>query len=319
MPIHDRVYRRLDDPPKKPHPFPAAVIGRYGLRYSVRGWFVRLLLLAGCIPALVFCGQVYAASRMENGEGILRLLADFSGQGVGSAARTLAGLEDVDPESWRNLGEVGLFLLLFIQTWVITALTPLIGGRAIADDLRSQAFEVYLARPITGVDYLLGKFLGVFQLLFALAVLPGVVLLAVSHGLFPESWSATWPLYFKVLLAGSIIAAVNGFIVLGISSVGTSRRYAVIIWYLLTFGSTMLQGSLFAATGDGTFDTVGYVTNQHLFLLGAIGADLPEGLQNTYSFVTLEPNTWLHLGVLGALSGLGALLVLRRVNAGRRP
>lgn len=323
MPIHDRIYRRLEVPPDRPHAFPAVAIGRFGLKYALKSWWSRAVLLASCAPTLISSVFVYGASRGEGGVARLAQMTGGASPEITPAAISGSAMETmlvaVDDPLWRTIASVGLLSLFMNQVWFAIILTPMIGSRAIADDLRTQAIDVYLARPIRGLDYFLGKFLSVFAPVFALLAVPPILLLIVGQGLFPESFEATWPFYFKSLLIALILATVNSCVVLGISSFGPSRRYATVLWFLLTFGSFLAQGTLMQALNSGSFDFIGYTANQLLVVFAIL--DVPETAASLRDlpFRIDDSKLGRNLCVLVGLSAFGVFFVLRRVAAGRKP
>ena len=268
MPIHERLYSRLAEPPRQRGGWPALSIGSYCGRYATKGWFTRLVLILSFAPVLVMSVLLYTL--VQNEDELRNLLGDVTAGAVG-----FERLSEVSPEVLRNAGAFMVWVMFMIQTGFALLLTPLIGSAAIADDLRSHAFEVYLARPITSIDYLLGKILVVFRPLLLVMVLPVFLILLVGQVMIPGAFAETWHLYFVGFAAAALIALVNSAVILGISSMSKSARYASIIWFILNIGTAIIQANLIALTGIADFDLVSYGANQPAVTLRLVGFDPP--------------------------------------------
>ncbi|MDI9635577.1 ABC transporter permease subunit [Kamptonema cortianum] len=116
--------------------------------------------------------------------------------------------------------QVGHFFLM--------AITLLVGAGSIANDHRSNALLVYLARPCTRKDYLLGKWMGLFVPVFvALAVPAGVFTLYAGlnfreYGFFTDD---PWMIP-KVFIAMALVAGIQTSYVMGVSALFRQGRFA---------------------------------------------------------------------------------------------
>ena len=156
MPIYDQSYRRYEarEPLRRARFWP---ITREALRLILsKRAFLGLLMLAW-IPFLVHVVIAYAVTRF--------------------------------PEAGRVVAIDGAFLggLLSWQM-IFTLLLSVFGGAGlIANDLRTGAILVYLSRPLTRRDYVIGK-LGVLMALnLSVTLLPGLLLYVVAVSLAPRS------------------------------------------------------------------------------------------------------------------------------------
>jgi hypothetical protein len=131
----------------------------------------------------------------------------------------------------------GLFTLMFwlqstlALTLCMFGLTMIIPG-LVTRDRSSNALTIYLSRPLTSVDYLIGKFgtiLGVLLLLWTGPLLTGwgaSMLLSPNREFFVHSAA---PLG-NALMFNGIALAVLAPVALGVSAVARSSRATVIIW-----------------------------------------------------------------------------------------
>jgi hypothetical protein len=197
-------------------------------------------------------------------------------------------------------------------------LTAIVGAGQIADDMRSHAFEVYLARPIRGFDYLLGKLLTVVRPLLLVTLAPAILLLVISHVLIPDSFSATVGLYPKAAIAALVLSFVNAAAILGISALGKSARYASIIWFALNLGSFAAYTILINLTQDSRFEVVSYAVNHYIVGKHILDVEELPSIAPINS-LNVSQSPWLSLMILAVISFLGIWAVMRRVRAGRLP
>ncbi|MGE5124999.1 MAG: ABC transporter permease subunit [Betaproteobacteria bacterium] len=212
MPIYDQGYRRYlaRSPLKRARFWP---ITREGLLLVLtRRWFL-ILLLVSFVPFIVRVGQIYiVASNPEIGR--------------------------VLPIDGRLFGEFlngQILLMVLVSVFGASGL--------IANDLRSGAILVYLSRPLTRRDYVLGK-LGVpLALNLAITLAPGLLLYLVGLLLAPEQylkWSLAWiaPAILAHALAASLVVSL---LTLAISALSKSARVAGLGFVGVFFGLEVMR------------------------------------------------------------------------------
>jgi ABC-2 type transport system permease protein len=122
------------------------------------------------------------------------------------------------------------------------------GAGLIANDLRTGAILVYLSRPLTRRDYVLGK-LGVLLILnLAVTLAPALALYAVALALAPElfwKWELAW-IGPAVVIQSMAIALVMGLVTLAISALSRSARVAGLSFFGLLVGLEVVRGILHA-------------------------------------------------------------------------
>jgi ABC-2 type transport system permease protein len=217
MPIYDQTYRRYEarGPLRAMRFWP---ITREALRLVlVRRWFLALLA-AAWVPFLVQVIRVYIVTRFPEAGRIL-------------------------PVDGRLFGELLSWQAAF------TMFVAIFGGAGlIANDLRTGAILVYLSRPLTRRDYVLGK-LGVLMALnLAVTLGPALALYAVALALAPElfwKWDLAW--IGPAILAQSVaISLVMGLVVLAVSALSRSARVAGLGFFGLLIGLDVARGILYA-------------------------------------------------------------------------
>ncbi len=294
------------------------VIVETGLRQLLRTKFFRFLLVVAWAAgvAVAAAGFVFAQS-VSSGGWIESLAAQLGPrpQAIGSAACAMILL-------YPDICITGLYSAVF---WVhsfaglglsLLALTVAI-PRLIAHDRASNALTIYLSRPLTSADYLLGKLgiiVGILLLLWTGPLLCGwllSMLFAPGQDFLVYSVS---PL-LRALLFNALGLVSLAALALGISSLGKTTRNATLIW----IGAWIVAG--WVAAFPGTPDWLRYVSfsfdleqaRRALFELDAILARAANSLPLLDSTLTqnlTRASEHIHAHQLGgALAGLALLVV----------
>jgi ABC-2 type transport system permease protein len=130
---------------------------------------------------------------------------------------------------------LGLFLIALIA-----------GSGSISADNRANALLVYLSKPITKGDYLLGKWAGVFLAIFGVAFVPGLLLytsLAFSYardGFFKDD---PW-LLLHLTLAAAVQGVIHTSLILGFSAWSKSPSTAGAIYAAVYFVGNIIVGGI---------------------------------------------------------------------------
>jgi ABC-2 type transport system permease protein len=217
MPIYDQVYRRYDarGPLRALRFWP---ITREGLRLVlVRRWFLALLA-AAWVPFLVQVIRVYIVTRFPDANRVL-------------------------PVDGRLFGELLSWQAAF------TMFIAIFGGAGlVANDLRTGAILVYLSRPLTRRDYVLGKLGVLLALNLSVTLVPALALYAVALVLAPETfwkWELAW-IGPAVVAQSLAISLVMGLLVLAVSALSRSARVAGLGFFGLLIGLDVARGILYA-------------------------------------------------------------------------
>jgi ABC-2 type transport system permease protein len=131
-----------------------------------------------------------------------------------------------------NMAHLLVFIVLLI-----------VGAGAIAADNRANALLVYLSKPCTKVDYLLGKWLGVFLLITAVYGVPALLFYGFSLLSYRSYgyWDAM--LLPKLLVIIPLISAVQTSLIVGISSLFNQPRLAGATYAGVYFLSSFLSSA----------------------------------------------------------------------------
>jgi ABC-2 type transport system permease protein len=208
-----------------------------------------------------------------------------------------------------NVNSFGLFLIALI-----------IGSGSISADNRANALLVYLSKPITKGDYLLGKWMGIFLTLYAVALIPALLIwsfLALSYsseGFFKDD---PW-LLPHLILAAAIPAAIHSSLILGFSAWSKSPSIAGANYAGLYFLGNLIVGSILGHVVMRDSPKLGNLV-QHLAIEGTIDGIAQnilrvtdvEGLRG-FAINPMQvgppPNLWpiLAMGAALVVLGIGA-------------
>jgi ABC-2 type transport system permease protein len=215
MPIYEQTYRRYE--------------AREPLR-SVRFWPITREALRLILAKRAFLGLLLIAW----GQFVVRVIIVYVVTQLPEAGRVL-------PVDGRMFGQ-----FLAIQT-LFTLLLSIFGGAGlIANDLRTGAILVYLSRPLTRRDYVLGKLGVLLALNLSVTLVPGLLLYVIALALAPAQF-AKWDLAWigpAVALHSVVTSLVMSLLALAVSSLSRSARVAGLGFFGLVFGLEIVRGVL---------------------------------------------------------------------------
>ena len=220
MPIHDQGYRRYEGRRGR-RGQGWAVVAAAGLRtFFARRIFLGLLLMAW-LPAIVRAVQFYAAANLPQ---------------VPMLAPTVA--------TFRQF--------LDQQTNFVFFMTVYVGAGLIANDRRANALQIYLSKPLTRADYVLGKLAILATSLLMVTWVPAIVLL-ILQAAFAGSFAFLRANVF-LIPAITVFAALQtvsvSMAMLALSSLSKSSRYVALLYAALVFFSVAIFGVLRFVTRD---------------------------------------------------------------------
>ena len=223
MPIHDQGYRRyLGSRAAIGRSW--QVITRAGVRTVIsKRSFIALMLMAWS-PFIVRAVQVYIASNF-------------------SQASFLAP----KAETFREfLGQQGIFVF-FVTIYV--------GAGLIANDRRANALQVYLSKPLTRAEYVVGKLAILFLFLVGVTWLPAILLLLVQI-MFAGSFAFVRDNLFllpAITLFSLLQVLVASCTMLALSSMSKSSRFVGVMYAGLIFFTSALFNAIRGITGRSSF------------------------------------------------------------------
>ncbi len=217
MAVYKRNYRSYSGP-LSPARLRWLVITRHSLA-EVFASRVSVLLFVVCLIPILISALVIYVSNSETA----RVLLNIRGQ-----ATTL-----VDNRYF--------FVMLQIQSWLALFLTAWIGPAMVSPDLTNGGLPLFLSRPISRAEYVLGKVLVLTAVLSAVTWIPLLLLFGIQAQL-AQGW--LWKNVYLVpgLIAGAMLwIAVLAMLALAVS--------AWVRWRIVATG--LLMGLVFIPAGFG--------------------------------------------------------------------
>ncbi len=236
MPIFDQGYQHWQGP-LSGHAWRWLTITRHGVRVQMTNRILRLLLLSAWLPALGLVGAVVLWGLVERqSEGVLGLA------GAMFPAEVVA-----EPRAYRSMVWTLAYSFFFkAEMFFIMLLVAVAGPRLISQDLRFNALPLYFARPLTRLDYFLGKLGVIGTLVTAVAVAPAAFAYLVGL-IFCFELSVikdTYTLLLASVAYGLVVALSAGTLVLALSSLSRRSLYVGIAWAGLWIISGSVAGIL---------------------------------------------------------------------------
>lgn len=218
------------------------------------------------------------------------------------------------------------------------AVALILGAGAIANDNRANALLVYLSKPVTKRDYLMGKWFGVFVPIWLTMLIPSLVFFLYGLLSFRDKGFLSqdpW-LFPQLMMLYPVAAAFHASLIVGCSSFFNQGRVAGAAYggfYILTNFFTHLMGMTYlfssgAIRGGKPTETFGTDIAQTLFYASVDGIGIgwmkalissagspPFGITGVQGIFIKAPPIWAPLMCMVVLSGLALFIAWRRVRA----
>ena len=204
-----------------------------GLSQLFRTRFFRILLFLAWSGGVLLAALGFLFSQSVATGGWLESLAVYGGPRAQALSSALAAFILMYPEICID----GWFTLIFwlhsylglgLSLIALTAMVP----RLITRDRATNALTVYLSRPLTSADYLLGKLGMIVGVLAAMWTGPLLFGWLLSVGFAPNRDFIVYsfePLLRALLFHGTALLALAS-IALGVSAVSRTSRNTIILW-----------------------------------------------------------------------------------------
>jgi len=182
------------------------VLTRYAFLDLFKSRFFVLLLILAIVPNLFFAGYIFVANN-----------------------KTVQLLMQLRAGDFLNVEPHYFLVTMLVQTQIAFLLNCWVGPTLISGDLTNGALPLFLSRPFSRPDYVLGKFAVLAILLSAVTWVPSLILFGLQSGLASNGWiwSHMWmvlPIVFCsaiwILLISLISLAVSAWVKLRIVATG---------------------------------------------------------------------------------------------------
>src|SRR5262245_8919504 len=236
MPIFDQGYQHWSGT-LSGHAVRWLAVARHGVRATVRGKLVKLMLIAAWLPAiaLVTCLALWGLLE-QRAETVLGLLS-----------KMLPTEMIANPQQFRSaVWTVAYSWFFYAELFAAVCLVLVVGPSLVSRDLRFNAFPLYFSRPLRRFDYFLGKLGVIGFFLMAIAILPAVVayVLGIAFSLDLGVIRDTHQLLWGSILYGLVIAVSAGTLMLAMSSLSRRSIYVGLAWAGFCILTLTLSGIL---------------------------------------------------------------------------
>ncbi len=240
MPILDIGYRKWEGP-RSPAWTRAWVVASTGVGLVWSSTWIRRILMLLTFPSLLVA-IAFGVLEQNLSESSTEQAITFV-QRNREARRVLdnAGVEVKDlrnnPAAVRHFAWSYLLFTLFRypQAFGMILVVGLVGPRLISYDLRSRGYLLYLSRPLTPAEYVIGKAGVLYTLLFLVATIPALTIYVVGLFLSTDPWAIvyTWDIPLRIIAASVILILPTSAIALALSSMTQESRYAGFAWFAI--------------------------------------------------------------------------------------
>ena len=255
MPLLDIGYRKWEGE-KTPRSTRSLALASTGIHLVWKGTWLKRFLMFMAIPALIAGIFVAAFEQTLDRDGPSTLLETLAKNPQSSNIAQRAGVDlnaaIKSPESYRHFtwSYVLFNLSRYPQSLGMIVVLGLVAPRLISYDLRSRGYLLYLSRPLTPAEYIFGKALVLYFLLFVMSALPALLIYVAGLFLSTDSTAIaqTWDIPFRILLASLVLMIPTTAVALAFSSMTQESRYAGFAWFSMWVVGSVTYFTLWSAT-----------------------------------------------------------------------
>jgi len=255
MPLLDIGYRKWEGE-KTPRSTRSLALASTGIHLVWKGTWLKRVLMFMAIPALIAGTFVAIFEQTLDREGARAL---FTMLAKSPQSRNIAQRAGVDlnaavksPESYRHFtwSYILFNLSRYPQALGMIVVLGLVAPRLISYDLRSRGYLLYLSRPLTPAEYIFGKALVLYFLLFIMSALPALLIYVAGLFLSTDSTAIaqTWDIPFRIILASLVLMVPTTAVALAFSSMTQESRYAGFAWFSMWVVGSVTYFTLWSAT-----------------------------------------------------------------------
>jgi len=273
VPIHDQSYRRYGGE-REPEGRAWTVIATAGIKTMLAKRKFLGLLLVAWLPFIVRAVQMYIAANFPQ-----------------------ASMLAPTPETFRQFLEQQSVFTFFITIFT--------GAGLIANDLRANALQIYLSKPLGRFEYIAGKFGVLAFFLLLVTWLPATMLLVIQVVFAGnlEFLKANLFLLPAILVATGVETIVLCLVMLALSSLSKSARFVGIMYAGMVFFTHALYGVVVVVTRNSSFSWMSLQAN--LQQLGDLVFRIPP---------RYDTPAWATVAALAVIVGASAFVLERRVR-----
>ncbi len=238
MPIMEQGYQHWSGDVSG-HTWRWLAIARHGIRIQFRNRFLRYVLFAAWMPALILVGMLAIWGMLERKSNLVSTFVAFM--------RFMNPSVIADPRYYRvEIWRLSYGYFMHVELFFSLLIVLLVGPGLISQDLRVNALPLYFSRPLRRRDYFLGK-LGVIGCFLAMVtILPTIIAYIVGILFSFKLYVAVqmFPILMGAIVFGLIICVCSGTLMLGLSALSRNSRYVALLWLGFWFVSSGVSGVL---------------------------------------------------------------------------
>ena len=232
MPVHDLGYRKWAGE-RMSRLLRPLVVAKAGISLVWRRRWLRMMLIFAWLPIIVFGVMIFmfelASTDQDARQGIAQTLA-FAFQRPDLAMGMIEDHGAMRHDVWASL------ILAFFRMPQLIAMVLLVGLIApmlISYDLRSKAYLMYFSRPLSPLEYIVGKSAVLWFFLSAITLVPALALYVVAIFMSPDLSviGQTWDIPLRIIGATLVLVVPTTALALCYSSFTSESRYATFSWF----------------------------------------------------------------------------------------
>ncbi len=217
MPIRERGYYNWDGTLLNSR-FKWFPIFTNGIKTVYKKRFSKLLFASASFPFFIFLIALYVSSKPE-----LKIMS------------RLVKMISSDALLFRTYYVNGFLIFM------CSIISVFAGSDLISNDIKHKSISLYLARPLSKLDYIAGKFSITLFYLLLFTLVPGI-LLVIFKIIFTGDFSAGLVLLFKSIIFPLVISLFWSSLILMLSSLSENARFVKIIFFVVFFLTQMVAG-----------------------------------------------------------------------------
>ena len=232
MPVHDLGYRAWHGQrmSKLLRPW---VVAQSGIALVWRRRWLRMMIILCWLPIIVPTAGIFAFEFASTSPGARATISNMLRGPFQRGDLAYAMLQDhagARHEVWSTL------ILAFFripQLFSMVLLLGIIAPMLISYDLRSKAYLMYFSRPLSPIEYIVGKSAVIWFFLTMIATVPAMLLYVVAILLSPDLSVIfdTWDVPIRILAASMVLLVPTTALALCYSSLTSENRYATFAWF----------------------------------------------------------------------------------------
>jgi ABC-type transport system involved in multi-copper enzyme maturation permease subunit len=260
MPIYDKGYRRWQGELRGRF-YRWFTIARAGIRQSGKGKWLRRFILIAWMPLLYYGLVFFVVGQLTTVESMEKAQSMWQFQVLrGMFSRPLIESFIADPASFRlTIWSILIhFFMHYTQIFCVMIVVAIVGPKLISEDIKTRALSVYFSRPLTRVDYVVGKLAVVSFWVGAVTLLPSLALYFLSIAFSPgfDTLAQTLIIVPKIVTYSLLLMLGCGLVMLALSSMIRNPRFLGFawagFWVMTSVASNMLSQALFPRIGSSS-------------------------------------------------------------------